>query len=846
MGKKVLSLIVFFSLLILLLPQTVIFSAASESPSYAVILYSDYDAGTGVVTVKLSFTDDTVGTYQVSKLADDLITDNSIKTQFANNMQTGAVVSVDIENGLADLSSNSTESWSENTGYGGRRIREQLMPGMEPSNSHARAYVSDAKFYFNNQAYYPSTDNGIVFMIYGGTDINGDGSAYSSLQAKAFHISNIRNDIGQSNPVYAKIGVETTEADAFNQYYLGDVIWKEEYNGLSSIVAGSMSVGAAAYGGNPNYGNPAYILNATYNYNENTGKWYLDVDMVDKDGLISTRTVDEAYNGTDLWIPATQGVGDVAIPAGSLVLYDTVYGEDEILYLETIGGAGIVSNMVKSGEDIDSSSAQNSTGYYAVQLAKAENGSVGFFANSHFQDSSTSSENWDDDMILLDTDSVNYEEVAIYDNSFVSIAEPETVSHSDRFESGYYNAIIAVKDGKVYRVFSLLENAPVNAGSGKCGNNLTWVLDFSAVLTISGTGEMYNYTEASPSPWSSFNSDIKSVVIGSGVKSIGANAFFNCYELKNISLPEGLTSIGTCAFYSCNGLTNAILPESLISIGNGAFSGCWELTDIIIPKGITKIEASTFSDCRKLTEAVLPYGVLSIGNSAFLDCIKLTEIKIPASVTDIGSAAFYNCKSLVSVTIPEGVSAIKDTTFYRCTSLESATVPASVTSVGESAFYGCNNLVVYGYGGSYLEEYCKENSVNFTDINANATDIFGTQYAYIRQMMNDGVSEYHLSLIAGINSTEYSAVGFEYRFADSQTVTGDKIVNVYKSITHGNTAIDNSKLGIDDAGYLFYDTFSFPVSQCTDSIMFRAYAIDAQGNYLYGAWKTIRTVAAIQ
>lgn len=36
--------------------------------------------------------------------------------------------------------------------------------------------------------------------------------------------------------------------------------------------------------------------------------------------------------------------------------------------------------------------------------------------------------------------------------------------------------------------------------SSKCGANLTWTLDDSGTLTISGSGEMYNYTSSSRAP----------------------------------------------------------------------------------------------------------------------------------------------------------------------------------------------------------------------------------------------------------------------------------------------------------------------------------------------------------
>ncbi len=61
--------------------------------------------------------------------------------------------------------------------------------------------------------------------------------------------------------------------------------------------------------------------------------------------------------------------------------------------------------------------------------------------------------------------------------------------------------------------------------SGKCGadgSNVTWVLDSDGVLTISGEGDMGNYSIA---PWTSRITRISKVVIGDGVTSIGGNAF---------------------------------------------------------------------------------------------------------------------------------------------------------------------------------------------------------------------------------------------------------------------------------------------------------------------------------
>ena len=68
--------------------------------------------------------------------------------------------------------------------------------------------------------------------------------------------------------------------------------------------------------------------------------------------------------------------------------------------------------------------------------------------------------------------------------------------------------------------------------SGVCGDNLTWTLDIDGTLTISGTGDMYDFEE-NGSPWCK-NTAIKSVVIPEGVTKIGAAAFVGCTSLTDV------------------------------------------------------------------------------------------------------------------------------------------------------------------------------------------------------------------------------------------------------------------------------------------------------------------------
>ena len=60
------------------------------------------------------------------------------------------------------------------------------------------------------------------------------------------------------------------------------------------------------------------------------------------------------------------------------------------------------------------------------------------------------------------------------------------------------------------------------------------ILAEDGTLTISGTGDMKDYTFSSGAPWYTIRNEIKSVKIENGVTSIGCYAFFNCTNLISI------------------------------------------------------------------------------------------------------------------------------------------------------------------------------------------------------------------------------------------------------------------------------------------------------------------------
>ena len=293
------------------------------------------------------------------------------------------------------------------------------------------------------------------------------------------------------------------------------------------------------------------------------------------------------------------------------------------------------------------------------------------------------------------------------------------------------------KTGRKYLIFLaalllMLLCAAAAAESGSCGPNLTWTLDESGVLTISGTGGMKSMDA---SPWKK----VRQAIIQPGVTSIGDRAFDQCKELASVTIPESVTKIGGSAFHGCTSLTgitipsgvtaigehafsgcvnlqNPTLPGSLKSLGARAFSGCTGLTAMTIPggvgdsvgysvflgcsklqsvviaEGVKKISGSMFTDCVSLQSVSISASVKTIGEYAFNRCAALSAVNLPAGMTKIETGTFVGCAGLKSIVIPRGVKAILGSAFYNCSGLTSVSVPSSVKNIGDYAFYGCTAL----------------------------------------------------------------------------------------------------------------------------------------------------------
>ena len=171
--------------------------------------------------------------------------------------------------------------------------------------------------------------------------------------------------------------------------------------------------------------------------------------------------------------------------------------------------------------------------------------------------------------------------------------------------------------------------------TGMCGENVSYILnETTGLLTISGTGAMYDYDLLqNPSPFNN-NAKVTEIVVENGVSAIGNDAFTQLRNLKTVSLPDTVTSLGDDAFSFCFALSDINIPESVQSIGSSAFSACYALTSFTVPKGVKTLGKSTFWYCDHLQSVALPESLESVSDNAFVYCSALTDVYYEGSQDD--------------------------------------------------------------------------------------------------------------------------------------------------------------------------------------------------------------------
>ena len=305
-------------------------------------------------------------------------------------------------------------------------------------------------------------------------------------------------------------------------------------------------------------------------------------------------------------------------------------------------------------------------------------------------------------------------------------------------------------------------------GDNSSGNNTQWKLTKAGTLIITvGTGcteggiADFAYGKA---PWYQdiYDSGIRCLIIGSGIKTIGSYAFADCTDLAEIIVPDGVISIGNGAFLQNSGAKRVVLPPSTVYIGHGALRDCSALTSVSLPDSMSnRLFLDMFEGCTNLKSVDIPDGITDIYEGDLASCPNWTDIyydnwgrvwnrvvsnvrdSIPDrmnvhfkdNIYDSGSCGenvtwtltadgtmtisgtgamtdytydsrspWYSCRTYIKrVVMQQGVTSIGDHAFWDCSGLTSVTIPDGVTSIGGGAFSGCTSLTSVAIPSSVTE-----------------------------------------------------------------------------------------------------------------------------------------------
>ncbi len=292
-----------------------------------------------------------------------------------------------------------------------------------------------------------------------------------------------------------------------------------------------------------------------------------------------------------------------------------------------------------------------------------------------------------------------------------AISKAEVMSNTSHYITRYPEGYIPPDDPE----------ASVSVASGILDGGLSWNLTKAGTLTISGSGAMPDFSSASEQPWSNNSSQIRKVVIGNGVTSIGSCAFRDCGVLSaeiassvtaignsaflrssiiSVTIPSGVKTIGDSAFRECQNLNSVSVSEGVETIEQNAFCSCASLTSIALPASIGEVGAGAFFQCGKMTSATFAPGSkkVKMGDNLFTQCYYLTSVTLPQSTDRIGEGMFQNCLMLARVEIPQGAESIGGAAFASCSRLTAVVIPKSVTTIGMAAFSACGVTDIYFTG----------------------------------------------------------------------------------------------------------------------------------------------------
>ena len=295
-------------------------------------------------------------------------------------------------------------------------------------------------------------------------------------------------------------------------------------------------------------------------------------------------------------------------------------------------------------------------------------------------------------------------------------------------------------------------SAAVTAGGEwSCGENIVLTIkDGVATLALKDeTAEKKDvvatskYAAPEDRPWNDAIEEIETLIISDGITHINSNMFCGASNLKKIVFGKDVVSIGTGVFMLCPALETVTLPKSVKYLFTGSFYSVslktvyyegteeeWSKVTVkdgaFIEDRIPEIICSTpkMDLGRGLNAYIDDAGTLHVEGSGSIDSFEkgksplaeyadeIKSIALAPGITAIGDYAFEDLTTVSSIPL-DGITSVGKGAFAGCTGVKSLMIPDSLRTIGADAFGGADHEI-YVIAGSAGEKYAKDSGVEYT------------------------------------------------------------------------------------------------------------------------------------
>ena len=358
-----------------------------------------------------------------------------------------------------------------------------------------------------------------------------------------------------------------------------------------------------------------------------------------------------------------------------------------------------------------------------------------------------------------------------------------------------------------------------------------WELNIATgTLTISGTGQMADYTLDNLPEWYEYRTFINKIVIEKNVTKLGKYAFYKLPYVEELEI-------------------NAINLENLSRVGNNDGDNFtfyqtgkeWIGINLKFGKEVTKVPSQIFWPAVNTNEAPnianLKFEgnkVKEIGDHAFLN-LHEEKIVVPSGVEKIGTLAFSGADAKI-IYLPESVNSLGSWIFSGCKKVEKIALSPNIHKIGVYTFNKTNSLKQLVIPGDVT--YTSSNYTGLFSTESNTT-VYGNET--VRQLVEDystatgtsNIKYADISQFPNLLNEIYTEATFVEQSAiepaEPESSTFKQITPTDKNVTYERIIMQNEQqkeLDTNGAGC------QWPVSlECSNDGSLMLYGIDVAGLY---------------